>query len=425
MVKRCLLLLLIAGLSAILVRSADTYEPLPRELDGSMMIYDFKACDPVEEWPDSLHPFHALYVARHGARFLSSPKKVSKVEKALYEASTSGKITPRGTDFCALLADIARVTDGNWGALSPVGVEEQQRLAETLVALFPDIKEGERSLSACATFVPRAVMTMYQFCHRLTDINRQVEISTSEGPRFSPLLYFFETDSAYRTFRDKGAAWEEPYKKCVDAIVPTAPARRLLGENASNDNHHLRDLTLEIYDVIQSNPAAGLPQATTRWMTEEEYRACWTADNYLHYLRNTVNPLSDAARGAVSELVNRICADGDNAAENPDSVGVFNGYFGHAETLMPLLSVLQIPGCHAMTLDWNAVADQWKVQDVVPLGANLLVVMLRADSGRVYAAVRLNGRNVSPIPGRPAILEWNELSRFWKSTLDPVSALSN
>ncbi len=392
--------------------------PLPEKYDGSMMIYDFEACDPVPQWPDSLRPVYVGYVARHGARFLSSAKKVSRLQKALYEASTSGKITPEGKEFIDLIDRVTDVTDNHWGALSPVGVEEEIRLAGTLTKIFPEIGNSNVRLSTVSTFVPRAVMTMYEFNHRLVELNRRVEITAAEGAQFSPLLYCFEADSAYRVFRSNEGPWKALYDKCVAEIVPTGPARRLLGEFASNDKKRLRDLTMDIYDIIQSNRAAGIPQPTTRWMTEEEYRLCWIADNYVHYLRNTVNPLSSVAGQATSTLVKELCRNAERALADTLGKGVkFDGYFGHAETLMPLLSALRIPGCHAMSLDWNEVARVWKVEEVVPLAANFMVILLRGESGKIYARVRLNGRDVAPIPGEGLLIGWNELSSFWLSTL--------
>ena len=50
-------------------------------LDGTMMPYDFADCDSVVPWDDSYTPVFINYVARHGARYLSSEKKVSTLLK--------------------------------------------------------------------------------------------------------------------------------------------------------------------------------------------------------------------------------------------------------------------------------------------------------------------------------------------------------
>ena len=76
-------LLATTALQAAITLPWDTPKPdtLPAYLDGSMMPYDFSACDPVPQWPDSLRPVFVAYVARHGARYLSGPKKVDELEE--------------------------------------------------------------------------------------------------------------------------------------------------------------------------------------------------------------------------------------------------------------------------------------------------------------------------------------------------------
>ena len=59
-------------------------------LDGTMMPYDFADCDSVVPWDDSYTPVFINYVARHGARYLSSEKKVSTLLKALDKAKADG-----------------------------------------------------------------------------------------------------------------------------------------------------------------------------------------------------------------------------------------------------------------------------------------------------------------------------------------------
>ncbi len=53
---------------------------LPSHLEGSMMPYDFSYTDSKPIWPDSLTPVYVARVARHGARYISSPKKLEKLQ---------------------------------------------------------------------------------------------------------------------------------------------------------------------------------------------------------------------------------------------------------------------------------------------------------------------------------------------------------
>lgn len=105
---------------------------------------------------------------------------------------------------------------------------------------------------------------------------------------------------------------------------------------------------------------------------------------------------------ALIESVDKACS--------PDYDGVaLQGWFGHAETLLPLFSLMRLPGCFALPLNWDNLADEWRLQEITPLGANLAILILRSVTGRHYAAVRLNGRTVAPIQGAPSLLPGNNL----------------
>ena len=408
-------LLATTALQAAITLPWDTPKPdtLPAYLDGSMMPYDFSACDPVPQWPDSLRPVFVAYVARHGARYLSGPKKVDELEKILAERTKAGKITREAKAFYKYIKEVWAHSDGNWGALSPEGVREEKELARQMPGLFPALGKGLSNIDTRSTFVPRAMMTMYQFNHEMMSLNDSLEFAAASGRQFSPLLYFFDTDTAYASWR-RGGEWEQVYDEFLDRHVSIEPAQRLLGDNYTNNKRRLRHLTMQIYGVIQANRASGLPAPTTAFMTVEEYRGCWLASNLLHYLRNNISPLNSSAGAAAAPLLLALIESVDKAC-SPDYDGVaLQGWFGHAETLLPLFSLMRLPGCFALPLNWDNLADEWRLQEITPLGANLAILILRSVTGRHYAAVRLNGRTVAPIQGAPSLLPWKQLADFWR-----------
>lgn len=382
---------------------------LPDSLAGSMMPYDFSRCDPPAVFADSLTPVYASYTARHGSRYLSGKKKVEKFASALAEAREKGTITATGEAFSLFLDTLTHRTEGNWGALSPLGTAEEKRLAAQAVEQFAPLTGKEATISATSTFVPRAVMTMYEFTHGIIRLNDNVSVATDEGRANSPLLYFFDVDPDYDRFRSEGD-WKQVYGEYVAANVPGAPARRMLGD--IYDDLRMRELTMELYGIIQGNAAASLPAPTTQWMSAGEYRACWKASNLRHYLRNSVSPLSDLPAKAATPLLLRIISDTDRALEEREPA--MDAYFGHAETLLPLFALMELPGCHTMTGDYATLDREWRVQDITPLAANLMMIILRGPSGAGYAALRLNGRNIRPLPDNAStIVPWRELRENW------------
>lgn len=411
MMRRFIIILLIAVSLPVLAEKQPS--ALPSNLSGSMMPYDFSYTQSEPIWPDSLNPVYVARVARHGARYISSAKKLDKLKDAIAKASSAGTLTKEGKKFSALLKGVEDATGSQWGRLSEIGCKEEVQLAEDLYRLLPDLLKKAR-VNAISTYVPRVVMTMYQFNHELTALSSGINISASEGKQYSYLLRCFTADSLYASYRDNGN-WSKISKKLMDSIVSPEPARRILGAVPGLDDKKLKKLTLEMYDVLQSLTAFGMDAPTEEFMSESDYRACWEVDNLEHYLRNTITPLSSQAGKATAPLLARIIADADASLDNriidltmknadmkladaPERYDA-NFYFGHAETLMPLLSLMRVEGCYDDFDDFSTLSDRWKDYEIVPLGANLDIIFLAAPSQRIYVAMRHNGHFVAPIPG--------------------------
>ena len=390
-------------------------QPLPAEYSGTMMPYDFSRTTDTPVWPDSLRPVYVAHVARHGARYISSEKKLDRLRRLIADSRASGSLTDEGRAFSSLLDTVAALSAHRWGALSDIGKEEEHRIASSLHSLLPDLLDHAR-IRAISSYVPRVVMTMYEFCHQLASISSGVSVTAMEGKEFDPLVRCFDNDTAYSHYRSHGP-WKAEFDRAVAATVSPGPAQRILGLETRLSRRELRDVTLDMYDILQSLPAFGMPPATTRFMTAEEYRQCWQTDNLEHYLRNSISVCSSEAGRATAPLLARIIADADQSlgrmleqsallragsapGEGNDS-GPYaaNLYFGHAETLMPLLSLMRVEGCYYNSPDLSALSSVWRDYSVVPLGANIDIILLSSPAGRIYAALRHNGQFVAPMGG--------------------------
>lgn len=394
---------------------ASRYDELPAQYDGTMSPYNFEAVEPAPAVPDSLRPFFINYVGRHGARFLSSESKVTAIRKVLEGARQRGSLTRAGHRFLTLLDKVDEVTGRRWGALNAVGEYEQRRLAEEMMKMWPEILNSGK-VQARATYVPRVVMSMYTFCHTLAAQSNSLEIYTDEGRQNSGLLRYFDTNAEYVAYLDSGA-WKKAYKQYLEKNAPYEPALRLTGYKSGIDTLGMRRLSMDIYGVLQSLRAAGLEAPTTEWMTREEYRKCWEVSNLQHYLQRVANRYSDIAAEAAMPLLKEMSATADsviNQVKRGEQQSLkANLLFGHAETLMPLLSLMGLPGCdpcyenclHSMAVpqDFSDLPTLWNDRLVSPLAANLEIVYFISPTNNIYVLLRLNGRNIPPKEGQPLI----------------------
>lgn len=381
----------------------------PMQLNGTMMPFDFSGCDTVVPWGNDMRPAFVCYVARHGARYLSSEKKVQALRDELLKADSEGYISPLGMEFMRLLESVDSVTAGDWGALNPTGIAEEQELGRQLALTAPELL-AKGKVNAVSSYVPRVVMTMYEVCHQLARHSSHLEITASEGRQFSPMLRFFSTDSAYMDYLDHGP-WIPAYDAFVDSRISPSPGQSLFAKTM--DAEKMKKLTLDMYGVLQSLPAADLVWQPEKWFSEDEYRACWEAANLKHYYQRSDNVFSNLPGMAAYPLWKDIAASIDSAIEEK-SGPVGKLWFGHAETVMPLFALMRLPGCYVPEGNADDISKLWKDWEVSPLAANLLMILLEDKADNHYIAMRLNGKwiNFEQYGCPQKIIAWDVLKSF-------------
>ncbi|MCM1152856.1 MAG: histidine phosphatase family protein [Muribaculum sp.] len=442
---------------------AENYQPLPAWLDGTMRPYVFPSENKMLEVPDSLVPFHIEYVGRHGSRYLSSEKKVMPLLTLLSEQEKNNNLTATGRQFLVLLQKVKADSEGHWGDLSTIGREEAFRLGADMARRYPGVfQQGVVAVDALSSDVPRVIDTMYCFTLGLRNNSPGLSVSTTEGRFTSPLTRFFETDPVYRKWLKDSPEWQSPLSEYERRRVPETPARRLfrkMPENftvtytKSSGNEttakfggrdclsELQSVTMAMYGMLQGLRATSMGTPTTQWMTEEEYRDCWSCINAQQWLKRTVTPFSDMSGIAATPLLIDIINTADRA------VGQMNVYdiepynwewsdewskddfhrnqthyvpspaaclrFGHAETVLPLASLMNLPGCSVKGADLDNLDDKWRNSSVSPLASNIELVLAQAPSGTIYAAVTLNGLPQTLEGAQGPWQTWTSLRTRW------------
>ena len=135
-------------------------------------------------------------------------------------------------------------------------------------------------------------------------------------------------------------------------------------------------------------------------MPRAEYNALWSCFNLRQYLQYTASTVSSVPADMAGTLLMDIIRTTDLATDSRSADGVVADLrFGHAESLMPLLSLLRLPGCYYITNYFDTVAMHWRDFEVVPMAANLQIVLFKAKrSGRYYVRFDVNEKPVS-LPG--------------------------
>ena len=378
-----------ATLAAILAAGAPIQLPAADPMATHYSVDDclgsalpYPAPDEPATYPDSLTPVFINHVGRHGARYLSSPKTSVDLMRVLQSADSAGVLTPLGRSLMETVSGVIEISHNRWGALDSLGMAEQRGIASRMFRAYPRLF-ADGTVSAISSYSPRCVMSMYEFTHQLT---------TSSGRRNSPLMRPFDVVTEYVDWY-KSREWKAPYDMYFETTAPTAPARRLITDPNYLSNSMAREVVWNEYKVLSGMPAMGLSIDLSKYFTTEELNALWSCQNLQHYLVRTATTLSSEPALIASELLLNLINTTDAAIEGKNAN--INLRFGHAETLMPLLSLMRLPGCFYLTNRFETVARGWTDFTVVPMAANLQLILFRSETGRYYLRVDLNEKPVA------------------------------
>lgn len=362
--------------------------------------------------PDTLMPVYISHVGRHGSRYPASSANCIKLRDALNNASETGTITELGRDLLSLTENIIAVSTNRWGALDSLGQAEQRAIASRMFSTYPEIfRDG--AINAISSYSPRSMMSMFSFVHQLDRMDNKLTFTTSTGRINSKLMRPFDVDKDYLEFRDQ-KLWQPAYTEYFEAACPITAINRVLGKDYPyGDTDNARDLAITEYYVLAGLEAMQMPSQMKKYFTVEEANALWSCFNLRQYLQRTATTVSSVPADIASELVMDIITRADGAFDGSNPF-VADLRFGHAETVMPLVSLLRLPGCYYMTNYFDTVAQHWKDFNVVPMAANVQFIFFKAKrSGRYYVRVDLNEKPVTLIPNDERLyLPWTEARNY-------------
>ncbi len=399
-------------LSIFIARGADPTDTSYsfQQCEGSAMPYPVPAESVT--LPDSLTAVFINHVGRHGARFPSSPKNVTALIRELAKADSAKALTPAGEELLTMAKFVSETSRNRWGALDSLGMAEQRGIASRMFRNYGMLFNDTR-VNAISSYSPRCVMSMYEFTHQLDRLNNHIEITTSSGRQNSPLMRPFDLDPDFIEWVKSGD-WKAAYEMQFETMMPTAPARKLFkGEYAKEmTNDDARKVSYHAFKLLQGLSAMGLPSKMERYFTREEANQAWSCTNLSHYLERTASTLSTLPAEIAAPLLTDLLTTAEAAVERKQQYAVMLR-FGHAETLMPLLSLMHLDGCYYLTNYFDTVALHWKDFHVVPMASNLQMILVKSKSGKMYVRFDLNERPIPLLPGSDIIYTpWQQAREY-------------
>jgi hypothetical protein len=371
-----------------------------RQCDGSLMPYprEVTKC----EYPDSLVPVFINHVGRHGSRYPVSSTFSVKMQQALNRADSLGTITPLGREFMSLNDAVLSRCANQWGALDSLGMAEQRAIASRMFFNYTPLFSG-KNIVALSSYSPRSMMSMFVFTNQIDRLNNHNTITTSTGRVNSQLMRPFDLSQEYKDFRS-GDAWTAVYDEYVQSCCPTTAVARLLGEDFPyEDADDWRDLAINEYYVTAGLDAIQMEYDPMKYYTQDELNCLWSCFNLRQYLQRVATTVSTVPADIAGDLLQDLITTTEEFVDGKSDVAV-RLRFGHGETLLPLLSLLHLQGCYYLTNYFDTVAQHWQDFNIIPMSANLQLVLFKAKkSGRYYLRVDLNERPMELVPNSDTV----------------------
>lgn len=372
-------------------------------------------------YPDSLIPRYISHVSRHGSRYPASSSFTITVKEALERASRQNTITPLGKELLQLVGNIMAVSDGRWGDLDSLGKAEQASIARRMILGFSPVFKHDAVVNAISSYSPRSIASMKSFVDQLEEIDPSLMIKSSSGKQYSSLLRPFDTDRSYQQFKKDGR-WKAVYDNYFEEVCPLSALKRVLGDDfIFTHAKEARDFAINEYYVIAGLQAMQLPAEIEKYFTAEEMEALWSCFNLRQYLQYTSTDVSTFPADMASPLLRDIIEKADLAiaGKNP---AVADLRFGHAETMMPFLSLLKLSGCYYHTDSYPTVKNHWKDYDIIPMASNLQFIFFQnLNNGKWYVRTDLNEKPVRLIAEDPNLyLPWERAKAYLLSCLPNI-----
>ena len=359
--------------------------------------------------PDTLRAVMVNHVGRHGARYMSSGKKANEVSKILKSARKKGTITLRGRRLLALTEKIIDRSTGRWGALDTLGKAEQRWLAARLYGECPKLLNNT-DVNAISTYVPRCVASMYEFTHQLVRQNNKIDVYTASGRQNNELLRFFDNNEPLERFV-KSSRVKDAVDDFAEKTLPKGLIKKFVGASFPLDDVDENDILLSMYSVVAGTAAIEMKINYAEYFSREEFNALWSVFNLKQYLTHSSSALSNLPAQSAKPLLLNLVNTTDSFISGADKTPV-RLRFAHAETLMPLLALIQLQGCYYVSDDLNTVADNWQNFNVVPMAANFRLVLFKSTTGKYYVRTDHNETPVPLIPGGELYIPWDEAKAY-------------
>ena len=415
----------------------------PNLAEPTVTTYDNIERGKLASAPKGYKPFYFTMVSRHGSRYELHDTTYIKLTNVYNRAAELCILTPLGEEIRQILLRATAEHRGKGGELTALGQQQLRGVGRRAYSNFKGIFDGG-SLEGKSSTKMRCVFSMVAFVDGLKEGNStlpvEIEARESYMTLMRPMPYHPDTPQEmvkmWRGYaRNSAKTWGNKFISQVDekafatmlSKVVTRP--ELLVEKCGIANlfrffamtHHLL-LFAQNFEVCDA-------EILRRTFTLDEQYLCYLykTTSWLHWTGGWGNKLIESYSSYIRPLIDDIFVKAQEAIEgkNPHTA---NLRFTHDTLLVPVFTVLGYDNCALQySTDWEKGCCSVPFSTIIPMAANLQIVLYRNKRGDVLVRSLLNEKDVTlPIECESApFYPWEAFRELAYKNLDKLDKTRN
>ena len=373
--------------------------------------------------PDGYEPFYLSHYGRHGSRYHTSVRAVTRVSTLLDTLGMMGCLTEEGRQLRDELDSLVRFHDGQDGCLTTRGGLEHQGISRRMYERLPSLFHQEDRPRVVAESSPskRCIQSLANFTLALAGNAPELQYTVYAGDRYLPHLapgstiplnpsHFTICDSVITARLDPSrimSAWFTDPWEAARHLGRYTVRRFIYYVFYAGNICQCLALDYDVPDIY-------------RHFTEDELYTLWYVDdiaNY-NYFANTTENLCRydmTGQGVLVDIVEKA----DAALAGNDVAADLR--FGHDSGLMSLWTFLRMEKCEEPRPMAEGPEIGWYCFREMPMGSNLQLVFYKNRKDDVIVKILRNEQEVvipSLKPWKGPYYKWKDLRTHFGKLLD-------
>lgn len=358
--------------------------------------------------PKGYKPFYFSMVSRHGSRYETRDTTFVQMTAIYKKAAELGILTDFGKQAYQIITKAHAEQLGKNGELSSLGQEQLRGIGRRAYNNFKPVFDSG-SIEGKASTKMRCVFSMVAFVDGLKEKNSTIPVDIEARESYLPMLRPITAESKvtnqyyklFRKIRNNGPwlvhrkEWAEK-RDMSSSIAKLVTNPSLLIEKCGAKS--LFSFAYNTYYLLlfAENFEAGGSTLLRDIFTEEEQYSfyCYHTLTWTQWTGGFGNPFSEALASFTRTLIDDIATKIDDAiaGKNPNTANI---RFTHDSYVVPLLGILGYKNCRLQySEDLERTVTSVPFSTIIPMAANLQIVLYRNKSGEVLVRSLLNENDV-------------------------------